>query len=294
MAGSFGARMRQRREEQGIALTTIAEQTKIKRSLLEALEQDDVRYWPTGFFGRAFIRAYATAIGLNADVVVREFLEEHPEPVEVVAAPANTVPPDGLRSFVGSALGSLGRLRRAPVADDREVPAASPIAAPELPHAEPLRPSETQTTTPKLDFQAVAHLCTELSRVQTTNELESLLRDAATIVGASGLILWVWDKAVEELKPALAHGYPDEILAQLPTVRRETDNLTAAAFRSGRTCAIDRTEQTKGALAVPLMTPAGCAGVLAVEFRRGSAQPGAVRDAVTIFAAVLTLLISGS
>jgi helix-turn-helix protein/GAF domain-containing protein len=286
--------MRQRREEQGVALTTIAEQTKIKRSLLEALEQDDVRYWPTGFFGRAFIRAYASAIGLNPDVVVREFLEEHPEPVEVVATPATSAPPDGLRSFVGSALGSLGRLRRAPVADDREAAPPGPIATPDPLPMETVRRADVQPTAPKLDFQAVAHLCTELGRVQTTNELESLLRDAATIVGASGLILWVWDKAVEELKPALTLGYPDEVLAQLPTVRRETDNLTAGAFRSGRTCAIDRTEQTKGALAVPLLTPAGCAGVLAVEFRRGGAQPGTVRDAVTIFAAVLALLISGS
>ena len=37
MAESFGARLRQRREEQGIALATIAEKTKIKQSLLEAL-----------------------------------------------------------------------------------------------------------------------------------------------------------------------------------------------------------------------------------------------------------------
>ena len=63
---SFGARLRQRRERQHIALSTIAEQTKIKLSLLEALERDDVSHWPSGIFRRAFIRAYAHAIGCGA------------------------------------------------------------------------------------------------------------------------------------------------------------------------------------------------------------------------------------
>src|SRR5712692_10431998 len=85
MPDSFGARLRQRREQQQIALTTIAEQTKIKLSLLDALERDDVSHWPSGIFRRTFIRAYAHAIGLEPDVVVREFLEQHPDPVEEVS-----------------------------------------------------------------------------------------------------------------------------------------------------------------------------------------------------------------
>src|SRR4030081_2156344 len=85
MAENFGARLRQRRERQQITLTSIAEQTKIKLSLLEALERDDVSHWPTGIFRRAFIRAYAHAIGLQPDVVVREFQEHHPDPSEEVA-----------------------------------------------------------------------------------------------------------------------------------------------------------------------------------------------------------------
>src|SRR6266498_1867866 len=112
---SFGTRLRQRRERQQIALTTIAEQTKIKLSLLEALERDDVSHWPSGIFRRAFIRAYAHAIGLNPDVVVREFLAFHPDPIEEVstvpsfcaAAPGvegaatNSGPPTRFRFLVG-------------------------------------------------------------------------------------------------------------------------------------------------------------------------------------------------
>src|SRR5258706_15933201 len=114
MPESFGTRLRQRRERQQIALATIADQTKIKMSLLEGLERDDVSHWPSGIFRRAFIRAYAHAIGLEPDVVVREFLELYADPVEVVAAISAIAPgsengsvaagpPTRIRYLVGTA-----------------------------------------------------------------------------------------------------------------------------------------------------------------------------------------------
>jgi transcriptional regulator with XRE-family HTH domain len=122
MLESFGARLRQRREEQQIALSTIAEQTKIKLSLLEALERDDVSHWPSGIFRRAFVRTYAHAIGLQPDAVVREFLERHPDPLEDPAAPSiealaeaassSAGPPTRFRYLVGAAVDSLSRMRQ--------------------------------------------------------------------------------------------------------------------------------------------------------------------------------------
>ena len=61
----FGPRLRHERERREISLKSIADNTKISRSLLEALERDDVSRWPTGIFRRAFVRSYAEAIGLN-------------------------------------------------------------------------------------------------------------------------------------------------------------------------------------------------------------------------------------
>src|SRR5258708_36805078 len=92
MPDRFGARLRQQRERQQIALSWIAEQTKIKVSLLEGLERDDVSHWPAGIFRRAFIRGYAHAIGLEPDVVVREFLELYPDPVDDVETVPAAVP----------------------------------------------------------------------------------------------------------------------------------------------------------------------------------------------------------
>ncbi len=89
---AFGPRLRQERERRQITLKAIADDTKISRSLLEALERDDVSRWPTGIFRRAFVRSYAEAIGLNADEVVREFAERFPDPNEPAPAPPQNAP----------------------------------------------------------------------------------------------------------------------------------------------------------------------------------------------------------
>lgn len=273
MPESFGARLRQRREEQKIPLARVAEQTKIKQSLLDAFERDDLSHWPSGFFGRAFVRAYAEAIGLNPDVVVREFLALHPEPVDVIEPAPAVSHRGGLHFLVGSAVGSLFRRRSKPAADP-----VTPLPSPEPGH----------------DLLAVARLCTEFSRLESTAEVQPLLREAAGILDAVGLIVWVWDEPAARLAPALVHGYPDKVVAQLPPVRRDTDNATAAAFRSAQTYAINGTGHACGALVVPLMTPAGCAGVLAIELRHGSEQTSSARAVATILAALLAQLIGGA
>ncbi len=81
----FGARLRAERQRRSISIASIAESTKILGALLEGLEHDDVSRWPTGFYRRAFIRAYAQAIGLDPEPVVREFVARFPDPDEAPA-----------------------------------------------------------------------------------------------------------------------------------------------------------------------------------------------------------------
>ena len=76
---NFGRRLRDQRERAQIALSEIAEATKIKRSLLEELERGEVSAWPGGIFRRAFVRAYASAIGLSPESVVEEFTQVFPD-----------------------------------------------------------------------------------------------------------------------------------------------------------------------------------------------------------------------
>lgn len=315
MLESFGARLRLRREEQQIALSAIAEQTKIKLSLLEGLERDDVSHWPAGIFRRAFVRAYAHAIGLQPDVVVREFLERYPDPLEEVAAPsaetgadassASTGPPTRFRHLVGAAVGSLSRLRpgngqRRIVHVDAPRPASDVLmdipATPEMPPtpATVTVASETPAASPapfEPDLSAAAQLCTELSRVDDTRDVTPLLQELARVVDAVGLIVWVWDPQAAELTPALPHGYSDEVLAQLPHVSRDAPNATAAAFRSAQTCIVSGGDVASDALVVPLITRAGCAGVLAIELQPGGARRESIRALATIFAAQMARVV---
>jgi hypothetical protein len=80
MNETFGTRLRLQRERQQIDLAAISASTKISITLLERLERDEVDRWPVGIFRRAYVRAYAAAIGLEPEAVLREFLERYPDP----------------------------------------------------------------------------------------------------------------------------------------------------------------------------------------------------------------------
>lgn len=340
MTAHFGARLRQHREQQELSLATVADRTKIKLSLLEALERGDISHWPPGIYRRAYVRAYANAIGLDPDTVAREFLEAYPEPVEVVETPP---PATGFRGLFGSAIGSLSRIRHTgltppanqiprvtPQAElpDRElnhsaeatraadverttetvptmgrVPSAEPgpveddvrgAADPPIEDARETAPRPAVEVQHQPDLLAAARVCTELGRVETADQVQPLLRDAAAILNAAGLIVWVWDAVAEQLRPVLVHGYSEQVVAQLPGVGRDDDNVTAAAFRSAQPVAISGTARTSGALALPLLTPACCAGVLTIELPPGREETGSIRAVATFFAAMLAQLVGGA
>jgi hypothetical protein len=124
------------RERQQIDLVAVAERTKIKLSLLDGLERDDVSYWPRGIFRRSYLRAYANAIGLDPEPLVREFLERHPDPDEDVATvmSATTLaqgrPPTRLRMLVDTAFEAIARRRQATSVAGTPVPATRPAGDP--------------------------------------------------------------------------------------------------------------------------------------------------------------------
>ncbi len=93
MTDTFGARLRRAREGRRITLAEIAERTKIKASLFEALERDDATQWPSGIFRRSFMRAYAQSVGLDPSETVREFLERFPDPADPPGPPDTPAAP---------------------------------------------------------------------------------------------------------------------------------------------------------------------------------------------------------
>lgn len=305
MAHTLGARLRERREQRGIDLAAIAEQTKIKASLLQGLERDDVSQWPSGIYRRAYLRSYAQAIGLDPDPILREFVTVHPDPDEAAAAAADAaaaqnrtaaVAPPRRRGFMESALESFTRLRAGstpadpvPSLGSDEIPqrARTPEPSPEpsaVPHAQPAIDEEE-------DLLALARLTTEFAKVDSAQDVQRLLQDAGRILGARGLIVWLWDATAEGLRPVLVHGYSPKVRAQLPTVKRDEENPTAAAFRLVQPRMVDATERDGGAVAIPLVGRSGCEGVLAIELRRGRARTAFVEAAATILGALIAQLV---
>jgi len=71
---SFGARLKQEREQRGVSLSEISQATKISTRLLQALEAEQFQQLPGGIFNKGFIRAYARCLGLDEDQVIADYL----------------------------------------------------------------------------------------------------------------------------------------------------------------------------------------------------------------------------
>src|SRR5438034_2201293 len=80
-AGDFGSKLRAARERRGMSLRQIAAATKISVNALEALERNDFSRLPGGIFSRAFVRSYASEVGLDPDEAIEEFLAQFPHDV---------------------------------------------------------------------------------------------------------------------------------------------------------------------------------------------------------------------
>jgi hypothetical protein len=75
---TFGLRLQLAREKSGVSLAWIAERTKVPVALWQAMERNDFSRWPGGIFARAYIRHYATLVGLDPGEVVDEFCRHFP------------------------------------------------------------------------------------------------------------------------------------------------------------------------------------------------------------------------
>jgi cytoskeleton protein RodZ len=85
--GDLGRKLREARERQGVSLREIADRTKIAVSVLEALERNDISRLPGGIFGRAFVRSFATEIGLDPEATIQEFIVQFPQDSVTVGHP---------------------------------------------------------------------------------------------------------------------------------------------------------------------------------------------------------------
>jgi cytoskeleton protein RodZ len=87
MAASIGEQLRLAREERGIGLREICEQTRISVHYLEAIEANDYKRLPGGVFNRSFIKAYARCVGYDEREAIEGYalyMREHGESADDV------------------------------------------------------------------------------------------------------------------------------------------------------------------------------------------------------------------
>jgi hypothetical protein len=78
-SGNLGKKLREAREHRGVSLRQIADSTKIAVSILDALERNDISRLPGGIFGRAFVRSFASEVGLDPEATIQEFIAQFPQ-----------------------------------------------------------------------------------------------------------------------------------------------------------------------------------------------------------------------
>ena len=73
---TFGGYLKNFRLKQGLAIQTVAENTKIAVHCLKAIEENAHEGLPPPAYVKSFIRTYADAVGANADVAVEFYLSD--------------------------------------------------------------------------------------------------------------------------------------------------------------------------------------------------------------------------
>ena len=142
------------------------------------------------------------------------------------------------------------------------------------------------------DLGLAAELCTDLARVLDPSDLPALLARTARLLDASGVIVWVADRAGAALFPAVAHGYSPALLARMHAIPRDADNAAAAAWREGAERTVAAQGQSPGALVTPILTADGCVGVLAAETLHGAERSETTRAVAAIIAAQLATMVT--
>ena len=137
-------------------------------------------------------------------------------------------------------------------------------------------------------LRAASQLCTDLGRVSDLEELKQLVGQAADVMDASGIVIWISAADGTYVQPALSHGYPPHVMARMSRILRSADNAAAAAYRTGQMqIVLAHPGDSNGAVVAPLLSADGCIGAFSAEIRGGGESSESVQALAAIFAAQL-------
>lgn len=75
MSLTLGEKLRQAREERGISISEVAEQTRISPYYLESIERDDYKPLPGGIFNRGFVKSYAKYVDIDEQEALADYAQ---------------------------------------------------------------------------------------------------------------------------------------------------------------------------------------------------------------------------
>jgi cytoskeletal protein RodZ len=146
----IGASLAAARETRGLSLADAERLTNIRAKHLAALEHGDFEALPGRAYARAFLRTYASALGLDADRFVAAFEEAVPEPVDETIAVVAARRRRRLRArhvLAGAVFAALV-IVVAVAATSRTSRTTPPQAAPPATHAPKVLAAQHTRTTP--------------------------------------------------------------------------------------------------------------------------------------------------
>ncbi len=73
MSLTLGEKLRQAREERGITIMEVSEQTRISPLYLEAIENDDYSPLPGGIFNKGFVKSFAKYVGIDENEALQDY-----------------------------------------------------------------------------------------------------------------------------------------------------------------------------------------------------------------------------
>jgi cytoskeletal protein RodZ len=85
MSVTLGEKLRQAREERGISISEVAEQTRISALYIESIERDDYRILPGGIFNKGFVKSFARCVGVDEQEALQDYAQLTANSPNVVA-----------------------------------------------------------------------------------------------------------------------------------------------------------------------------------------------------------------
>ena len=87
---SIGAEVTAARHEASLSLAEVSERTRVRSSVIEAIEADDFSHCGGDVYARGHLRAIATAVGVDGQPWVDEYDRTYGTPAPSAFSPART------------------------------------------------------------------------------------------------------------------------------------------------------------------------------------------------------------